>query len=217
VLFVLGPFVFLYGKAAALVPNDVAATAQNIIALGGQFRAGLAIEAVIFLIEVLLAAILYVMFRPVQHALSLAAGFARLGEAIVQAANLLPSALLFFVLTDPIYRAATSDAQVEALAHLFLNGNEFMILVWGLLFGLHLILLGALVYASGFLPRWLGVLLAIAGAGYLLQSFGTILWPSASDVLNSVVVVMAVPGELALTLWLLVKGVNADRWHARAR
>jgi hypothetical protein len=216
VLFVLGPFAFLLGKAAALVPDDAAATARNILALDGQFRVGLAIEGVIFLIEVLLAAILYVMFRPVHPAASLASAFARLGEAVVQAANLLPSALLLFVLTEPVYRAAFTPAQLEALAHLFLNANAFMILVWGLFFGLHLVLLGALVHASGFLPRWLGILLMVAGPGYLLQSVGTILRPSASEALDTLVVVMAVPGELAFALWLLVKGVDRDRWAARA-
>jgi hypothetical protein len=75
---------------------------------------------------------------------------------------------------------------------------------------------GGLVYASGFLPRWLGVLLAIAGAGYLAQSFGIILRPELRPVLDTAVVVMAVPGELALTLWLLVRGVDEQAWRQRA-
>lgn len=216
VLFVLGPFAYLLGKAAALVPGDPAATAQNLLALGGQIRTGLAIEAAIFLIEVVLAAILYTMFRPVHHALSLASAFARLGEAVVQAANLLPGVLLLYALTEPAYREAFAPAQLQALAHLFLSANEFMILAWGLFFGLHLVLLGALVYGSGFLPRWLGVLLMLAGPGYLIQSFGTLLWPAASAMLSNVVVLMAVPGELAFALWLLIKGVDRERWAARA-
>jgi hypothetical protein len=214
VLFILGPFVFLFGKAAALVPGDPAASASNVLALGAQFRAGFLIEAVIFLVEIVLAAILYVIFRPVHQALSLAAAFARVGEAIVQGVNLLTSALVLLVLGGTGALSAFSTAQLEALGLVFLEANAFVVLVWGIFFGFHLLLLGYLVGVSGFLPRWLGVLLVLAGAGYLAQSFGTIMWPAAKDTLDAVVVAMAVPGELAFTLWLLIKGVNVKVWHA---
>ena len=216
VLFVLGPFVFLFGKAAALVPGDPAASAANVLALGLQFRTGLAIEAAIFLIEIVLAALLYVMFRPVQHALSLAAAFARLGEAVVQGVNMLTSGLVLLVVGGGGALAAFSPAQLHTLGLLFLEANAFVVLVWGIFFGFHLLLLGYLVGASRFLPRWLGVLLAIAGAGYLVQSLGTIVWPSAKESLDVAVVVMAIPGELAFTFWLLVRGVDVARWRERA-
>lgn len=217
VLFVLGPFVFLFGKATALVPGDPSASAANVLSMVTQFRVGLIIETAIFLVEIVLAAILYVMFRPVQHALSLAAAFARLGEAIVQGVNMLTSGLVMLVLGGTGALAAFSQPQLEALGLVFLDANAFVVLVWGIFFGFHLILLGYLVFASQFLPRWLGVLLAIAGAGYLAQSCGTILLPSAKDTLETVVVVLAVPGELAFTLWLLIKGVDARLWHEQAR
>lgn len=216
VLFVLGPFVFLMGKATALVPGDAAASAANVLAMDTEFRSGLLIETAIFLVEIVLAALLYVIFRPVHQALSLAAAFARLGEAVVQGVNLLTTALVLIVTGGASALAAFSQAQREALGLVFLDANAFMVLVWGLFFGFHLLLLGYLVFASGFLPRWLGVLLLIAGAGYLLQSGGTIMWPSAREVLDTVVVVMAVPGELAFTFWLLVRGVNVPRWMERA-
>jgi Domain of unknown function (DUF4386) len=105
---------------------------------------------------------------------------------------------------------------VLALGYVFLGANAFVVLVWGVFFGFHLVLLGYLVGASGFLPRWLGALLVIAGTGYLAQSCGTMLWPSATEALGALVVVMAVPGELAFTLWLLIKGVDVSAWHAIA-
>lgn len=208
VLFVLGPFVFLFGKAAALVPDDPAASAANVLAMGIEFRAGMLIEAVIFLVEIVLAALLYVIFRRVSHAISLAAAFARLAESIVQGMNLLTSALVLLVLGGAGYLEAFTTEQLEAMAHLFLGANAFVVLVWGIFFGFHLLLLGYLVGASGFLPRWLGILLFLAGVGYLLQSGGTILVPERKATLDGLVVAMAVPGELAFTLWLLVKGVR---------
>jgi hypothetical protein len=216
VLFVLGPFVFLFGKATALVPGDPAASAANVLAMGTQFRIGLIIEATIFLVEIVLAAILYVIFRPVHQALSLAAAFARLGEAVVQGVNMLTSGLVLLVLGGAGVLAAFSTAQLEALGQVFLSANTFVVLVWGIFFGFHLLLLGYLVWSSGFLPRNIGALLVIAGVGYLAQSAGTILWPSAKETLDTAVVVMAIPGELAFTLWLLIKGVDVARWNERA-
>jgi hypothetical protein len=50
----------------------------------------------------------------------------------------------------------------------------------------------------------------------LAQSFGHILWPQFDDILSVVVIVLAVPGELAFTIWLLAKGVNVERWEQRS-
>jgi len=216
VLFILGPFVFLFGKATALVPGDPATSAVNVLAMETQFRLGMLIEVAIFLVEVVLAGILYVMFRPVSHALSLAAAFGRLGEAILQGGNLLTSGLVLLVLNEGSALVAFSRAQLEALGLFFLEANAFVVLVWGIFFGFHLLVLGYLVAASRFLPRWLGVLLALAGAGYLAQSCGTIMWPSAKEALDVVVVAMAVPGELAFALWLLIKGVDVTAWRERS-
>jgi hypothetical protein len=212
-LFVLGPMVFLGGKGAVLVAGDPTATAANVRAMGTGYRLGMGIEAVIFLIEVVLAGLLYVLFRPVQPALALAASLARFGEAAVQRANLLTSALVVGVAAGGGVLASFSPAQRDALLYLFQNANGMMILVWGLFFGLHVALLAWLVYASGFLPRWLGVMLAFAGAGYLAQSFGVLLVPGAATALDTVVIVAAVPGELAFTLWLLIRGVDVRAWE----
>lgn len=216
VLFILGPFVFLFGKATALVPGDPGTSAANVLAMGTGFRVGMLIEVAIFLVEIVLAAILYVMFRPVQHALSLAAAFARLGEAVVQGVNLLTSGIVLFLVGSTGALTAFSTAQREALSHVFLDANAFAVLIWGIFFGFHLLLLGYLVGASGFLPRWIGGLLVVAGVGYMAQSCGTIVWPAGKGTLDGIVVAMAVPGELLFTVWLLTKGVNVSAWQSRA-
>ena len=83
-------------------------------------------------------------------------------------------------------------------------------------FGLHLAVLGYLVYRSGFLPRILGILTMVSALGYLADSFTAFLVPQYADSLAMVVVVTALIGELPLALWLLIKGVNVERWHRRA-
>lgn len=116
-LFILGPFVFLFGKATALVPGDPTASAANVLAMEGSFRVGMLIEATIALLEIVLAAILYIIFRPVHRALSMAAAFARLGEAILQGGNLLTSWLVLQVVGGAGAPSAFSPAQLHEMAH----------------------------------------------------------------------------------------------------
>jgi hypothetical protein len=204
-------------RSMLVVPGDAAMTAQNVAANASLYRWGMAGESAIFLIEILLAAILYVLLRPVSRSMSLAAAFARASEGVVMAAtNVFTSILTLVVVDGAGYQAAFEPEQQDVLALLFQNANDYVILIWGLFFALHLVLLGWLVYRSGFFPKIPGVLLVLAGIGYFAQSFGTMLAPSFSDVLSTVVLVLAIPGELVFALWLLIKGVDEDKWKARA-
>ena len=216
IIFILGPFAFFLGRTSVVVPGDATATAANVMASESVFRIGMVAESVIVLVEIVLAAILYVLLRPVSQPLSLAAAFARLAEAVVQAVNLLTSVPALLLLAGAGYLTVFEPDQLDALVLLFLDANAFGILVWGLLFGFHLLLLGYLVYKSGFWPKILGILLLIASIGYLAQSYGHILAPQYDDLLSTVVLVMTIPGELAFTVWLLWKGVDVERWEERA-
>jgi hypothetical protein len=79
-----------------------------------------------------------------------------------------------------------------------------------------LLVLGYLVFRSGYFSRVIGALLVLASLGYLADSFGGFLLPQYEEILASVVVVLALPGELSFTLWLLIKGVHVERWEERA-
>jgi len=216
IIFIVAPFPFLIGRAGMVVPGDAATTVRNIMSGEFLFRFGMAAESIVFLVEIVLAALLYSLLRPVSKPLSLAAAFSRVGEAVVQAVNLLTSVLVLLLIGGTGYLAVFESDQLHALSMLFLDANAFVVLVWGLFFGFHLLLLGYLVYRSEFWPRILGILLLLAGVGYLAQSFGHFLLPQFDDILSVVVIVLAVPGELAFTIWLLVKGVNVERWEQRA-
>lgn len=211
-IFLVFPLATL-GRSTIFVAGDAAATAENLVANDSLLRWGIVGESVVFLIEVVLAALLYVILRPVSRSISLAAALARVGEAVIQAANLLFSFLAVLLVGGAGYLAVLEPAQLDALALLALDANELMILVWGLFFALHLALLGWLVYKSGFFPRILGVLLALAGTGYFVESFGKILTPDLGDLLSTVVLVLAIPGELVFALWLVIKRVDEEKWH----
>lgn len=215
-IFIIYPLAAMV-RSTLVVPGDAAATARNITESQSLFRVGMAGEATIFLIEIALAAVLYTIFRPVSRSLSLGASLARVSEGVVMAAgNLFTSILTLVAVGGAGYMAAFPPAQRDALALFFQEANDYVVLTWGFFFALSLVLTGWLAYRSGFVPKIAGVLLVLAGAGYFAQSFGTFVAPTLTDVLATVVVILAVPGELVFALWLLIKGVDEDAWHARA-
>jgi len=116
----------------------------------------------------------------------------------------------FVVLGGGQYLSAFKAEQLQALAYLSLRlyGQAYNI---GLVFfGLYCLLIGYLIFRSTFLPRVLGVFMAAAGLGWL-----TFLTPFAKS-LSAFDVAPAALGEGLLTLWLLVKGVNEQRWKEQA-
>jgi hypothetical protein len=215
-IFLLGPFAFFMGRTAVVVPGDPAATINNLMASESMFRLGMVAETLIILIEIVVSAILYMLLRPVNMPLSLASALARFGQSMLQAVNLFTAVPALLLLGGAGYLTTFEPDQLNALVLLFMNVNAFVIIIWGLLFGFHLLLLGYLVYKSGFWPKVLGILLVIGSLGYLGQSYGHILFPQYDDILSTVVIVVAVPGELAFTVWLLWKGINVEMWEERA-
>ena len=212
----LAPFGEFFVRQGLIVPGNVAATAEKIVASQSLFRAGFATDLVVFVIEVALAAVLYVLFRPVSRTLALVMAFARLAMVTILGLNLLNMFTALQLLTSPEYATAFEKGQLQALAFVFLNAQHYGYALGMVFFGLHLGVLGFLVYQSRFLPRILGILMVVSALGYLADSFTKFLLPQSADTLAVVVVVTALIGELPLTLWLLVKGVDVERWRQRA-
>ncbi len=214
---VLAPFSILYLPSTLIVPGDAAATASNILASDGLFRLGIIVDSVVILLEIVVIAILYVLLRPVNRTLALVAAFARLAMTIVMAVNVFNSLGVLLLLGDAEYLTVFEPGQLHALVLLFLNLHESGIYIWQVFFALHWVAVGYLVFKSGYLPRILGIMLMVTCLGYLMDSFG-ILFPSseAISIASSVLLPVGGIGELSFTLWLLIKGVDAERWRIRA-
>ena len=215
-IFFLGPLAFFLGRNSIVVPGDPAATVSKLLSSEPMFRFGVVVETVIVMVEILVSALLYVLLRPVSRPLALASSFARFAQSVLQAVNLFTAVPAFLMLGGATYLSAFNPDQLNALVQLFMDVNAFVIIIWGLIFGFHLLLLGYLVFKSGFWPKILGILLLLGSLGYLLQSYGHILAPQYDNILSKVVVILSIPGELAFTIWLLIKGVDTARWEARA-
>jgi len=83
-------------------------------------------------------------------------------------------------------------------------------------FGCFCLLVGYLIFRSGYLPKTIGILMQIAGVCYLTNSFALVLSPALANRLFPAILVPAFIGEASLCLWLLVKGVNVQRWKEQA-
>lgn len=213
VMAVIAPFSMLYIPSALVVPGDAATTAHNIMASEGLFRLGLVGDSVVFLIELGIAVLLYGLLKPVSKTLSLVAAFSRLSMAVIQGINLLNQFIVLLLLSGATYLAVFAPDQLQALVLLFLNAHATVVLIWGLFFGLHLLVSGYLIYKSGYISKIPGVLLIIAGFCYLIQSFGNILLPQNAALFTSIGSLSFL--EVALPLWLLIKGVNVAEWEKR--
>jgi len=216
VIFFLGPFAFFMGRTSVVVPGDPSATISNLMASEAMFRFGMVADTLIILIEIVVSSVLYVLLSPVSQPISLSSALARFAQSILQAVNLFTAVPALLLLGVAGYLTTFAQDQLNALVLLSMDANAFVIIIWGLLFGFHLLLLGYLVYNSGFWSRILGILLLIASLGYLAQSYGHLLMPQYDDLLAIVVVVLAVPSELAFTVWLLWKGIDVEKWEKRA-
>ncbi len=216
ILVVLGPFSQLYVPSTLIVPEDATATADNIRASESLLRLGIVSDSAIFLIEIVVTVLLYVLLRPVNRTLSLVLAFARLAMAVIQGINLLPYFTALLLLSGAGYLRVFEPDQLDALALLFLNAHQYVVYIWEIFLGLHLVVLSYLVFKSGYFPRILGVLLVLPSLGYLIHGYGSFLFPNYAETFDLVVGVGAVIGELPFFLWLLIKGVNVQQWRNRA-
>jgi len=194
-----------FGKFVAVdglvTPGDAVRTATDILASEGLFRLGVAALSVVVALDVVVAWALYRVFSPVSTGISLLASWFRLvyaGVLLVAVSHLVE---VLRLLGDDQYRAAFNTDQLQAQA---LSGIHSFGEVLGaglLLFGLHLLVVGCLAYRSGYVPRVIGVLLAVAGLGYVVDSVAAILFRGSWTDVSSFTFI----GEFLLALWLVVR------------
>jgi len=209
---VTGVFGILYGPSL-LVPGDAAATARNILASESLFRLSIVsalLDQIIF-IFVLLA--LYQLLTVVnQNMAALMVIFLLLSVPIAMLTELNNVAVLILLSGADSLKVFTAD-QLHALALFFLELHAFGLNIAFLVGALWFFPMGYLVFKSGFLPRILAVLLIMNGLAYLIDSYAALLVPDLK--VNLVMFTGWV--EVVFALWLLIRGVNVERWEQRAR
>ena len=201
--------VFVRDKLTA--SGDATATANNIMASESLWRISIAADLILLVCAVPLTLILYVLLRPVNKNLALLGALFNLVEFPIEAVSKLYLFAALFLTGNADYLKAFEPHQLHALAKISLRLHDYGFGIDLVFFGFACIIYGYLLFRSGYFPKTLGVLMALAGLSYLTNSFTLILAPAYAGTILPVLV-LALIGELSLCLWLIVKGVNLPKW-----
>ena len=207
---IYAPFTLLYLPSRFIVRGDAAATANKIIASESLFRFGIAGNSFTFIGNIFLALALYQLLKVVNRNMASLMVILFLVGVPIAMLNELTQLAVLQLLSGAGYLKAYATDQLQALAYLLLRLHDQGLLIAHIFFGLWLLPMGYLVFRSRFIPRVVGVLLVIAGVGYVVQSFAAFLGYNVNIILFTGM------GELVFLLWLLIKGVNVERWKKRA-
>ena len=208
-----GGFGEAYVPSKLLAGNDANATAENFRAYDSLFRLGFAGYLVEAICDIGLSLVFYVLLKPVHKNLAILAAFFGLVSTAVFAGAELFNFGASRVFAGPSYLNAFSPDQQNAIGMLFLKVFGYGGGIFMALYGIASLLRGYLILRSGYLPRFLGILLSLAGAGFVVNNLAFVLAPSyASDFLAMPMFLAA----LSLTGWFLVKGVDGAEWEMRA-
>lgn len=211
IIIACGLFAEIGVRSQLIEAGDPTATAQNIIDSPMLFRAGLAADIVMFIADVAIAVVLYQLLRPLGRTLSLLAAAFRMTQTAVIGLNLLNMFQAVRILDDADYLGAFGSSQTETLALLYLDAHKYGYILGLAFFGVSTLIVGYLALSSRQMPRPLGVLLVLAGAGYLIDTFSFFLVPGYSGSASAIVLAPALVAEVWFALWLLTKGRRLER------
>ena len=191
---------FVYPKL--VIPGNIEETVRNMAANKGLFRAGIFSYLITFICDLLVAWAFYVLLTPVNRSLSLLTAWFRLVYTVIAFIGFLKLVTVYRILNTPDYLTVFGPDQLHAQVDLLLKSFRYEWSMGLVLFGIHLGLLGYLVYRSDYIPRILGILLAVAGLGWLIFELSPYLY---SDTDLKFIMITFV-GEPIFMVWLLVRG-----------
>lgn len=205
VMLACGSFTGFVGSKL-VVRGDVVATSGNLVASESLFRLGFVSSLIMMIAFLFYALLLYRLLRPVNK-----------NQAMIMVGFVLASVPIYMLNQVNEYAAllVASDRLYEQVK-LFLDLHRVGNLIAGIFFGLWLFPLGLLVFKSGFIPRFLGILLMLGSLGYLVLFVQAFLFPGSERTLwTNPFLMVTHASELAMMLWLLIRGLNVNEREKR--
>lgn len=205
-----GLFAEGFVRGSLIVPGDAAATAQAIAANEALWRWGLAVHLVYLLPAIVTNVLICGLFKAVEPRLARLALVFALAGVTIEAASVVYLYVPLAMIQDSRALAALGEGQRQAASYLaigvFDTGFGFALLF----FAGFCVLIGVLVRRSRLVPRVIGVMMIVAGGCYLVNTLALLLSPPLSNLLVPWILLLVLPAELSLALWLAVKGVTAE-------
>lgn len=211
----LGMFGELYVRGTLVASGDPATTAANIAAHGLLWRAGVAGDLLMHVLDVPTIIIFYLLLRPVNHALALISTALNLVQSAVLALNKLTLLTPLLVAPYVNHPGGFSAEQWHSLSYLAIHLHTYGFAIGLIFFGFTCLIRGYLLYQSSYFPAPLGILVVLAGLSYVLNSYALIVSPALAQALLPAILIPPFIGELSLALWLLINGVNLPRWQQK--
>lgn len=210
------PFALLYVPGKLIVPGDATATANHVRASETLLRLGMAGELINAIAFIFVVLALYRLLKGVneRHALLMVILFVI--SVPISFLNVLNDIAPLILVSGANFLSVFEPGQLNALILLFLRLHSHGLLLAQIFWGLWLFPFGILVIRSGFIPRFLGMLLIIACCGYLIDSFTFLLLPQYGHLVSSVATIPEAIGELSIVLWLLVWGAKDQPVNGQA-
>jgi hypothetical protein len=210
---IAGGFGETYVPGKLMASHDVQETARRMAASVGLFRASFASYLVEAICDLSLTAIFYVLLRPVSRPLSLmAACFGIFGTATFAVGEVFYYAAALPVIDVHVAKALTPDARALFI-YLGLTGYSYVFRIFGGLYGIPVMFRGYLIFRSGYLPRVLGGLVLVGGAGFVIKNFVAVLAPHYDSMAYVLPLAVAM---VSLAVWFLVNGIDRVGWEQLA-
>ena len=201
------PFALIYVPNRLIVPGDATATANHLRTSETLFRLGIVSEVFGFIMFIFVVLALYRLFKGVNEKHALAMAILLLVSIPISLLNVLNDIAALILVSGADFLSVFDKGQLDALAYLFLRLHGQGFVVAQIFWGLWLFPFGILVIRSGFIPRFLGYLLFIAGFGYVASSFTSLLLPSYAHAVDQFAGILEL-GELLIIFWLLIWGAK---------
>ena len=202
VISVLAGFGYFVAVKGLVTPGNAAQTAKDITESEGLFRLGIVSLFLVIPLDIVVAWALYRVFSPVSKSLSMLAALLRIAFAAVFMVAISQLVEVLHLLNNDNYLAVFSPDQLHAQALMAINAFSDIWHAGLFLFGLHLLLISYLAFKSGYVPKFLAVLIAIDGLSYAVDTFGAVLshgtWTDTAT--------FTFIGEFLLALWLVIRG-----------
>jgi hypothetical protein len=200
-----------YINPKLMVPGNIEQTAHSIVVHGRLFVAAVLCYLITLILDVVIAWALYVLLAPVNRSVSLLTAWFRLIYTVIALFSLLNLTTVYRILHTPVYLTTFGSGPLHAQVLLLLNSYRWDWSISLIIFGIHLGLLGCLIYRSGYIPKVVGILLVIDGLIWVVNPLQPYLFPNAR--LKFLFPISFV--ELILPVWLVIRGWKIQEPTAR--